>query len=133
MTTRLRPRARPARREPTIALINIVFLMLVFFMVAGTLARPLAPALTLVQADRMEGPPPAGAVILHRDGRLTLDGFAVSGAAQVMAARPPAQAAAPIRIVPDRDAAAAELVALARAFRQAGAQSVVIVTEGALR
>ncbi len=33
-------RARTAsKREPTIALINIVFLMLVFFMVAGTLAQ----------------------------------------------------------------------------------------------
>ncbi|HBT01217.1 MAG TPA: biopolymer transporter ExbD, partial [Citreicella sp.] len=28
-------------REPTIALINIVFLMLIFFLVAGTLAQPL--------------------------------------------------------------------------------------------
>ncbi|HBR39356.1 MAG TPA: biopolymer transporter ExbD, partial [Sulfitobacter pontiacus] len=33
------------QREPTIALINIVFLMLVFFMVAGTLAQPLDPDL----------------------------------------------------------------------------------------
>ena len=32
------------RREPTIALINVVFLMLVFFMVAGTIA----PRLTAI-------------------------------------------------------------------------------------
>ena len=40
------------QREPTIALINIVFLMLVFFMVAGTLAQPLDPDLKLVETPR---------------------------------------------------------------------------------
>ena len=46
----IRVRKRPTR-EPTIALINIVFLMLIFFLVAGTLARPLERELRLVQAQ----------------------------------------------------------------------------------
>ena len=41
-------KAKP-QREPTIALINIVFLMLVFFMVAGTLSQPLDSDLNLVE------------------------------------------------------------------------------------
>jgi biopolymer transport protein ExbD len=40
-------------REPTIALINIVFLMLIFFLVAGTLAAPLDKELKLVSTARI--------------------------------------------------------------------------------
>lgn len=40
----MRAHRQKSEREPTIALINIVFLMLVFFMVAGTLAAPLDPS-----------------------------------------------------------------------------------------
>ena len=45
--------ARP--KEPTIALINVVFLMLVFFMIAGTLAPPLDPDLSLIKAEDLDG------------------------------------------------------------------------------
>lgn len=44
-----------SRREPTIALINIVFLMLVFFMVAGTLSQPLDKDLSLVRTADPKG------------------------------------------------------------------------------
>lgn len=50
----IKPRQR-SKREPTIALINIVFLMLVFFMVAGTLAQPLDPELKLVKTEELDG------------------------------------------------------------------------------
>ena len=52
-----RPPARP-ERDSTIALINIVFLMLIFFLVAGTLAQPLDPGLTLVRSADLEGNAP---------------------------------------------------------------------------
>ena len=45
----MRKRRQGTRREPTIALINIVFLMLVFFMVAGTLSTPLDKDVPLVR------------------------------------------------------------------------------------
>ena len=45
----MRARRPKTEREPTIALINIVFLMLIFFLVAGTLAQPLDSALKLVR------------------------------------------------------------------------------------
>ena len=121
-----RKRAR-ADREPTIALINIVFLMLVFFLVAGTLARPLDKGLTLVRTADLDGTAPPDALVLHADGRLTLRGADVAPEASL-----PEGGAEVVRIVPDRAVPAARLVTVARELRAAGAGRVVIVTERGL-
>ena len=55
----------PAKKpEPAIALINIVFLMLIFFLIAGTLAPPLDKDLTLVRTAGLEGREPPDALVL---------------------------------------------------------------------
>ncbi len=124
-------KAKP-QREPTIALINIVFLMLVFFMVAGTLSQPLDPALTLVQTRDLEGRAATDALVIHANGRLShmgrdqADAFAfVTGLNE--------GARAVVRVVPDRALPAQKLVALTRDLRAAGAQKVVLVTEQGLQ
>ncbi|AKP00105.1 Biopolymer transport protein (plasmid) [Marinovum algicola DG 898] len=124
--------ARPRRpREPTIALINIVFLMLIFFLVAGTLARPLDPGLTLVRTADLEGRAPADALVIHADGRLSWQGIPVASPSAFLADLP--QDMRPVaRLLPDRDLPAANLVALGRAVQAAGAARVVIVTERGL-
>ena len=124
-------RRAPAKRtrEPTIALINVVFLMLVFFLVAGTLAPPLARDVRLVEAADAERAAPPDALVLTADGRLKHRGRAVSDAAAWFEGREAAEA----RLVPDRDAPARRLVSVARALRQAGAERVLIVTERGLR
>ena len=127
----MRLRRKPRKTEPTIALINIVFLMLVFFLVAGTLAQPLDPQLSLIKTRDLEGREPPDALLLHPDGRLTYRGADVADAQTFMAALS-AQAHDTIRIVPDRDAPAADLVATAHALRAAGAKTVLIVTERAV-
>ncbi|WP_415918961.1 ExbD/TolR family protein [Tateyamaria sp. SN6-1] len=118
-----------AKREPTIALINIVFLMLVFFMVAGTLSQPLDPDLRLVQTQDFAGTAPPDAFVLHQDGRITYRGQPVDDLASVWAQGGTGDA----RVVPDRDAPAGDLVHMARVLRDAGAARVVIVTEKALQ
>ena len=119
-----RPRARP-KAEPTIALINIVFLLLTFFLIAGTLAPQLAPRLALPRAaDLAAAPPPDGLVVLS-DGTRLLNGSPATPE-EAVAATPR------VRVVPDRDLPAAELVRLARDLRSAGAEEVVLVTERAL-
>ena len=125
----MRRMPRRARGEPTIALINIVFLMLVFFLVAGTLARPVDGGLTLVRTADLEGTPPPDALVLHADGRVTAEGLALDDPAAFLQGRDPGAA---VRIVPDREAPAERLVAVARALRAAGAGSVLIVTEQGL-
>ncbi|QFS84874.1 Biopolymer transport protein ExbD/TolR (plasmid) [Roseivivax sp. THAF40] len=118
-------------REPTIALINIVFLMLIFFLVAGTLAPPLEKELRLVKTAELEGSAPADALVLHADGRMTHRGVAVTSVTDFVAGRPE-ESRAHVRIVPDRALSAADLVTQSRALRNAGAERVFIVTERGL-
>lgn len=127
---RLRERSR---REPTIALINIVFLMLVFFMVAGTLAAPLDGDLKLVRTSELDTVTPPDALVIFPDGRLSYQGNDIADLATYIAEQT-SDADQPMtaRLVPDRDLPAADLVAIARDLRTAGADRVLIVTERAL-
>jgi len=115
------------RREPTITLINIVFLLLVFFLVAGTLAPPLDRDLRLVDTADLPQDAPPDALVLHPDGRLTWRGAEIASVEAYLADAPPETARRP-RIVPDRAVPAATLIRIGRSFRAAGAETVVIVT-----
>ena len=123
----MKARRQKTEREPTIALINIVFLMLIFFLVAGQLARPLDPGLNLVRVADLDGASPPDALVLHPDGRMTYRGTDVEGA-EAFVAELSEEARAVVRLLPDRDLPAAKLVATGRALRAAGAERVVIVT-----
>ena len=122
---------RKSEREPTTALINIVFLMLIFFLVAGTLAVPLDGDLTLVRTAELERTAPGDALVVHADGRMSFRGQDI-GAPSDYLARLDAENRERVRIVPDAELPAIELVAIGRALRRAGAGSVVIVTERGL-
>lgn len=121
------PRTRP---EPTIALINVVFLMLVFFMVAGTLAPPLDPAVKLVNTADLEGREPSDALVIAADGQLRYRGNPVAGPAPYLEAL---QDRTVVRVIPDRAAPAHVVLAVSRDLRAAGAEKVMIVTEKALQ
>lgn len=118
-------------REPTIALINIVFLMLVFFMVAGTLAQPLDTALTLVETRELDGRAPPDALVIHADGRLSYRGINQPGVAAFFATLPKGDQAV-VRLVPDRALPAAKLVEITHSLRAEGAERVMVVTQRGL-
>ncbi|UXX82384.1 ExbD/TolR family protein [Roseovarius pelagicus] len=128
----MRPARPRTKREPTIALINIVFLMLVFFMVAGTLAQPLDPALDLVRTTDLEGRAPPDALVISADGVLTYHGTEITSAAAFVPRRED-EAGPEVRLVPDRDLPARDLIRIARELRGAGAARVIIVTERGLQ
>jgi biopolymer transport protein ExbD len=122
-------RAAPDRRkaDPTITLINVVFLMLMFFLVAGTVA-PQPPAdLQLVRLAQADPLIPPDVLALTEGGQVIWQGAPADPAAYVAAL--PADAQGIARIMPDRAAPAADLISLARALRAAGANEVRIVTE----
>ncbi|MGJ8544184.1 MAG: ExbD/TolR family protein [Sulfitobacter sp.] len=122
---------RKSTREPTIPLINVVFLMLVFFMVAGQVAQPMDSSLNLVKTEDLEGRAPPDALVIRADGTLAYRGNDLATPEEFAAQLTEADRAA-IRIVPDRDLPAAALVRTASALRAAGAQKVIIVTERGL-
>lgn len=150
-------RRRKTQREPTIALINIVFLMLVFFLVAGVVAQPIDPDLNLVRTQDLKGTPPPRAIVIHPNGEMSVAGVQAQtvrealdmlaqagvdfgsnpsrGAQQSNTALDDASATSlgVVRVVPDRDLDAALLVDIGAQLRLAGASSVRIVTEMALK
>lgn len=127
----MRLKKRRQRPEPTIALINIVFLMLIFFLVAGTLTQPLDDELDLVKTAELDGDDPPDALVLHEDGRLSYRGDTVPDV-PAFAGQLNEEALERVRIVPDQDVEADRLVEVSRVLRANGAQSVVIVTERGL-
>ena len=123
----IRPPLPRRRRDTTIALINIVFLMLIFFLIAGSVAPPLDSDLSLVDTADLEGREPPDALVLNRDGALSFRGAATDPESYMAA-----HAGEPVRIVPDRDLPAARLIEVTGALRRNGAPSVFLVTEQAL-
>ena len=119
---------KQTKRDPSIALINIVFLMLVFFLIAGTVAAPLDPDLQLVETSGLEGREPPDALVLRADGALSFRGD-LTTAEQYMQS----YVEGPVRIVPDRNSSGQSLVALSTVLRGLGASSVILVTERALQ
>lgn len=124
----IRPAPPRRPRDSTIALTNVVFLLLIFFLIAGTIAPPLDPDLRLVDTSGLDGREPPDALVLRADGRLSFRG-APATVAGYMATQP---GGAAVRIVPDRAVPARRLIAVTGALRRAGAGSVRVVTERAL-
>ena len=120
LTQAPRPRA-----EPTIALINIVFLMLIFFLIAGSLAPRPDGDVALISLSEITTEPPSDALVMLADGSLRHAGATLSRADALTRFAETER----VRLLPDRDAPAAELVTLAQALRAASVAELVIVTE----
>lgn len=123
----IRPAAPRRKRDSTIALINVVFLMLIFFLIAGTIAPPLDPDLDLVDTAGLDGREPPDALVLRKDGTLSFRGAPTDPAAYMAG-----HEAGPVRIVPDRNVPGPRLIAVAGDLRRLGAPSIILVTERAL-
>ncbi|MGV6805427.1 MAG: ExbD/TolR family protein [Ruegeria sp.] len=115
------------KRDSTIPLINVVFLMLIFFLIAGTVAQPLDPDLDLVNTSELDGREPPDALVLHADGALTFRGSPTDPETYMIR-----HGAEPVRIVPDRNVAGSRLIEVTSALRRLGATAVFAVTERAI-
>jgi len=126
---------RPAARrpkEPTIALINIVFLMLVFFMVAGTLSPPIDRDITLVETQALDGREPPDALVIDKTGQLRYRGVVLTSALAFLD-RPDSRTRSVVRLLPDRALPAADLLRISAQLRAAGVERIMISSERALR
>ena len=128
-----RPRRRA--RENIVPLVNIVFLLLIFFMLAGTL-RP--PEVLEVEPPEMasESSPTRSALhtptlTLDRDGVMALDGRVVEYQTlrvALLGGAEPGRAPAPIRVRADRRARAEHLLPLLERLSKLGFKDVALVT-----
>ena len=128
---RLAVPSNPPRRkaESTIALINIVFLMLIFFLVAAQIAPPLDRDLDLVSTQDLEGREPPDALVVTADGQMAYRDARVTPAEYLTIKREDEPALTTVRLVPDRDLAAVRLIEIGNELRALGIDKVFIVTE----
>ena len=112
-------------------MINVVFLLLIFFMIAGALERadlfPIQPPQSEAARDAdQEG----GILLLSRDGRLAFDGQAVEREALaevVESFRRAWPEDAVLKVKADASSEALEVVSLLEDLRDAGAGRVVLL------
>jgi len=129
----MRLRQRKARRgadENLIPLINIVFLILIFFLVASTLRSFDPSGLELTRAEAESGADQGPNVLLaFADGRVELAGAPVSNDAlrSRLTAFKRANPDMPLLIAPDQSLPAERLVEVAAAARAAGIADVMLV------
>ncbi len=126
MKTRL---LRP-QRERTIALINVVFLMLVFFLIAGTVEAPIDDELSLIKTRDLDVTSPPDGLVIHADGQLEATGAEIDIQGYLALQTP--EDLVTIRVIPDRDLPALELLRISANLRETGVQEIVIATENAL-
>lgn len=117
------------RADPMIALINVVFLLLVFLMVAGTISPALHGDVRLIDTSDPQATTPPNAAVILVDGRLLVDG--VETTASDHARMRLASGETELRIVPDRALPARRLIEVVAELRSAGMTDVWIVTERA--
>ncbi|WP_341365688.1 biopolymer transporter ExbD [Yoonia sp. BS5-3] len=122
----LRTRKPRKKGEPTIALINIVFLMLVFFLIAGTVAPPLDERVSLVDTADLEGSPPPDTAVVLPDGTLVLRGEPITPEDLITAERTDPDL---MRLVPDRDLPAQMLLEITATLREGGIADVRLITQ----
>jgi len=130
LTTKRAPRTKP---EPTIALINIVFLMLIFFLVAAQIAPPLESGLKLISTEELDNREPPDALVVLPNGLMKYRGASVTPAHYLTIK----QESSPgdldiIRLVPDRELRAAKLIAIGAELKSLGAHKIMLVTEKGL-
>lgn len=119
-------RRRPI--EVTIALINIVFLMLIFFLVVGTISSQVSNDVTLASIDDIDIEAPLDALVMGENGTLRFKGRELSLSEAVSLF----DSSDKVRLLPDRAAPASEVIALAKALRSGGARTLVLITEKGL-
>lgn len=125
-----RPR-KSRQMENTIALINIVFLILVFFMIAGTIApasAPMVKAITTIDAEATSHSTMLG---VNVEGVLIYQGQEISAQAYVAGIANQSEESQEIRLFPDRDLPAVKLLDTLATLKDAGGQNIIIISERA--
>jgi len=128
-----RPRAGRTGREDDriLPLINVVFLLLIFFMVVGSLSAtdpfPVEPPRSI---NGEAGDPKDVVLLIGEDGRLALDGAEITGT-ELEAAVAGRLKSAPhpeVHVKADGGAEASAVIAVMETLRRAGAERVRLMT-----
>ncbi|WP_422372145.1 ExbD/TolR family protein [Hoeflea sp.] len=119
------------KQESTIALINVVFLMLIFFLVAGSLAPPGDPDVRFISTERTSAAAPPDMLFVSSGGQTTWRGEPVDVARALPAWSDEfgQGSGKAFRIAADENLLAAELVDLVSRLRASGIVEIALVAE----
>lgn len=116
--------------ESTVALINIVFLMLVFFLIAGTIVPPIDNQVNPILSEVTDTADLENTLAVRTDGSTLFQGKETTPELFVTEIlRDVENAGKSVRILADKDLQAIKLVKIVNQLQAAGAQSVRIITE----
>lgn len=118
-----------SKSEPMITLINIVFLILIFFLVAGTLYQPDDQDLKFVQTQGLECCINPNALSVGKNGQLFFHGDNIGSIDHYLSGLEPTNKIS--RVLPDRKLPALELLELVKQLREKGMDKVIVVTQEA--
>ena len=127
-----RPTAR-TNQESTITLINVVFLMLIFFLIAGSLTPPMDKEVALISTAQSDQAEPPDALFVTAQGSIRARGAEITPAEYVAGIRQDRLLLdgdeVTVKIAVDRDLPAERLIGIIAELRDAGASRITIVTE----
>ncbi|MEJ8572606.1 biopolymer transporter ExbD [Microbaculum marinum] len=128
---RLAERARRPADDGIVPLINIVFLLLIFFLIVGTIAPK--PDISVAYPETEKSPvtrAPADALYVSSGGYISYRGAAldIDSLAAAVTAVPRDDADGPLPVVVDRALPAPELAPVLGALAGAGVESVRLIT-----
>lgn len=112
-------------------LTNVIFLLLLFFMLVGHLAAPHARAIHPPNSEAKQQAPTTGILVqLSADGGLAVDGSPIdlAGLHNAVAGRLQANPGASVRLLADGQVAATQVVAVMQSLRAAGANKLRLLT-----
>ncbi|WP_310618754.1 ExbD/TolR family protein [Flexibacterium corallicola] len=113
--------------ENTIPLINVVFLMLIFFLFAGTIDRDSAKDINPAEvAEEAERELIAGALIVDAEGAMTMEGAEIS--LPDIADTGPYSKEAPLMLVADKSLNAKSLTRLLGQLKKLGVNHISLIT-----
>jgi biopolymer transport protein ExbD len=122
---RIPARVRQRSTDWVLQFINIVFLLLLYFLVNGTISESIRPDIILpMSINTLSGTPPHNAVYADKTGELMFKG-AVATPVVIIAALGRGR---PVTIVADKTLAARSLLDILDMIRKAGGGEMTLVT-----
>ncbi|MEP3047990.1 MAG: biopolymer transporter ExbD [Roseibium sp.] len=122
----------PIRREPpenTIPLINVVFLMLIFFLFAGSIARDdarkIEPPLNILEDETIRS---TGALIISPDGKTHFEDSEISIDDWMTQQEQDADSRGPLKIATDGSLEADKLEEILKDLKSSGRTDIVLIT-----
>ncbi|MDP2118632.1 MAG: biopolymer transporter ExbD [Hoeflea sp.] len=131
---RIAPMRTSRKPENTVPLINVVFLMLIFFLVAGTLAPAPDSDVDFITLAATDPASPPDMLFVRADGTLTWRGEALPTSDHVLRWQGLQQDGSdprPLRIAADRALPAIDLLDTIDDLRRAGIDRIVLIAERA--